>query len=292
MKIIDAHHHLWDLSVFPYDWLYQPHSIGDIAGIRKNYLISDFLEDAKNIDLVKSVHIQCNGGKSSPVEETEWLQSIADKNGFPHGIVVHSNLLMDNIEQEIELHCKYNNTRGLRHLLNFDQSNPVDCFTEEELLINTKWQDNYSLLKNYNLSFDVHLWPEQYKLAYEVFKKNQNILNIINHAGTPKKRNKEYLAFWKNELKKLSSLDNTAIKISGLGMFDQQWTTESIKPIVLDCIEIFGINRCFFATNFPVDKLFSTYQAVWESYFEITKDFSKDENEKLYFKNAEKFYRI
>ena len=70
-------------------------------------------------------------------------------------------------------------------------------------------------------------------------------------------------------------MDNTAIKISGLGMFDQSWTTDSIRPIVLDCIETFGIDRCFFATNFPVDKLFSSYEKVWKSYFEITQNFLK-----------------
>lgn len=292
MKIIDAHHHLWDLSVFPYSWLNQPHPIGDISNIRKNYLINDFLEDSKNLELIKSVHIQCHGGNNSPVEETEWLQSIADKNMFPHGIVVYSDLLTKNIEAEIEKHCSFKNTRGLRYLLNFDSNNPGDSFAPEEVLVNSLWQENYSLLKNYNLSFDVHLWPQQYSYAYKLFKKNPNILNIINHAGTPKKRDKEYLDFWRIELKKIASLDNTAIKISGLGMFDQQWSTESIKPIVLDCIEIFGIDRCFFATNFPVDKLFSSYEKIWTSYFDITKNFSDNEKNKLYYKNAEKFYRI
>lgn len=292
MKIIDAHHHLWDLNVFPYEWLNQAHSIGDISGIRKNYLINDFLDDAKNLDLFKSVHIQCNGGKNSPVEETEWLQSIANIHGFPHGIVFYTDLLKDNIEKEIEEHCKFENTRGLRYLLNYDSNNPVDCFTSEEVLINDFWKKNYAIIKNYNLSFDVHLWPQQYYLAYELFKVNPSILNIINHAGTPKQRDIEYLNFWKQELSKLASLDNTAIKISGLGMFDQKWTTETIRPIVMECIEIFGIDRCFFATNFPVDKLFSSYEEVWKSYFEITKNFSDDEKDKLYFKNAEKFYRI
>ena len=292
MKIIDAHHHLWDLSVFPYSWLNEPHSIGDISGIRKNYLITDFLNDAKNLELIKSVHIQCNGGKNSPVEETEWLQSIADVHNFPHGIVFYSDLLQDNVEKEIDQHCKFKNTRGLRYLLNYDPHNTIDCFTSEEVLINEKWKKNYSLLKKYNLTFDVHLWPEQYGYAYKLFKENPDILNIINHAGTPKKRDSEYLNFWKKELTKLASLDNTAIKISGLGMFDQSWTTDSIRPIVLDCIETFGIDRCFFATNFPVDKLFSSYEKVWKSYFEITQNFSEEENNKLYFKNAEKFYRI
>ena len=292
MKIIDAHHHLWDLSVFPYSWLNEPHPIGDISGINKNYLKDDFLKDAKNLELIKSVHIQCHGGINSPVEETEWLQSIADKNTFPHGFVVYADLLKKNIEEEIEKHCSFKNTRGLRYLLNFDSNSSTDSFAPEEVLINNLWQENYSLLENYNLSFDVHLWPQQYYHAYQLFKKYPNILNIINHAGTPQKRDSNYLNFWRTELKKLASLDNTSIKISGLGMFDQHWSTESIKPIVLDCIEIFGINRSFFSTNFPVDKLFSSYEKVWESYFEITKDFTIDEKNKLYYKNAEKYYRI
>ena len=75
-------------------------------------------------------------------------------------------------------------------------------------------------------------------------------------------------------------------------MFDQQWTTESIRPLVMDCIEIFGVDRSFFSTNFPVDRLFSSYKKVWDAYFEITNDFSLDEKEKLFFKNAEKYYRI
>ena len=59
MKFIDAHHHTWDLSVFPYSWMNDPHPIGDLSDIKKNYVIEDLLEDAKNLDLIKSVHVQC-----------------------------------------------------------------------------------------------------------------------------------------------------------------------------------------------------------------------------------------
>jgi len=138
----------------------------------------------------------------------------------------------------------------------------------------------------------MHLWWTQYSYAFDLIKSHPNILNIINHAGTPRKRDEEYLSNWRNGLKTLAQAANTVIKISGLGMFDQQWTTDSIKPLVLDCIEIFGVNRCFFSSNFPVDKKYSSYEKVWNSYFEITKDFSIDEKEKLFFKNAEKYYRI
>ena len=138
----------------------------------------------------------------------------------------------------------------------------------------------------------MHLWWTQNVNANNLIKSYPNILSIINHAGTPRKRDSEYLSNWRNGLKLLAENSNTVIKISGLGMFDQQWTAESIRPLVMDCIEIFGVDRSFFSTNFPVDRLFSSYKKVWDAYFAITNDFSLDEKEKLFFKNAEKYYRI
>ena len=295
MKIIDAHHHTWDRTVFPYSWMDDPHPVGDISDLKNNYLIEDLLEDAKDLELIKSVHIQCGGGKDSPVEESKWLQSLADgenAKGFPHGIVAYSDFLDPNAEQEIEMHCEYKNTRGIRYLLNFDPENKINCFAHKEVLTDLTFKSNYALLEKYNLSFDMHLWWTQYVHANNLIKSYPNILSIINHAGTPRKRESEYLSNWRNGLKLLAENSNTVIKISGLGMFDQQWTTESIRPLVMDCIEIFGVDRSFFSTNFPVDKLFSSYKKVWDAYFEITNDFSLDEKEKLFFKNAEKYYRI
>ena len=295
MKIIDAHHHTWDRTVFPYSWMDDPHPVGDISDLKKNYLIEDLLEDAKDLELIKSVHIQCGGGKDSPVEESKWLQSLADgenSKGFPHGIVAYSDFLDPNAEKEIEMHCEYKNTRGIRYLLNFDPENKINCFAYKEVLTDSTFKSNYALLEKYNLSFDMHLWWTQYVHANNLIKSYPNTLNIINHAGTPRKRDSEYLSNWRNGLKLLAENSNTVIKISGLGMFDQQWTTESIRPLVMDCIEIFGVDRSFFSTNFPVDKLFSSYKKVWDAYFEITNDFSLDEKEKLFFKNAEKYYRI
>ena len=292
MKIIDAHHHTWDLSVFPYSWMNEPHTTGDISHLKNNYLIDDLLEDAKNLELIKSVHIQCYGGNNSHVEETEWLQSLSDKQGFPHGFVVHSDFLSKDIENELEEHCQYKNTKGVRYLLNYIKNDPINSFAPHEVLLDNTFKKNYSLLEKYNLSFDMHLWWTQYDYAFNLIKSHPNILNIINHAGTPRKRDEEYLSNWRNGLKTLAQAPNTVMKISGLGMFDQQWTTESIKPLVMDCIEIFGINRCFFSTNFPVDKKYSSYEKVWNSYFDITKDFSTNEREMLFFKNAEKYYRI
>ena len=75
-------------------------------------------------------------------------------------------------------------------------------------------------------------------------------------------------------------------------MGDWKWTAESIRPFVLHAIDAFGIDRCMFASNFPVDKLFSSYDELFNAFKAITKDFSADERSKLFHDNAARYYRV
>jgi predicted TIM-barrel fold metal-dependent hydrolase len=81
-------------------------------------------------------------------------------------------------------------------------------------------------------------------------------------------------------------------KISGLAMLDNAWTTESIRPLVLESIEAFGSDRAMFASNFPVDKQYSSFVAVWSAFDAITAGFSEAERAGLFRENARKYYRI
>ena len=90
----------------------------------------------------------------------------------------------------------------------------------------------------------------------------------------------------------MASAENTWCKISGLGMYDHQWTVESIRPWVMACLETFGIERCFFGSNWPVDRLFSSYDAVINAFAEIVADLSLSEQEALFFANATKVYGL
>jgi predicted TIM-barrel fold metal-dependent hydrolase len=97
---------------------------------------------------------------------------------------------------------------------------------------------------------------------------------------------------WKRELTDLAEAPNVVIKISGLGMCDNTWTVDSIRPWVLTCIEAFGTERSFFGTNWPVDRLYSSYPDVVNAYAQIIRDFSKDEQVALFSGNAERIFRI
>ena len=137
------------------------------------------LEDSENLELFKSVHVQCGGGKDSAVEETEWLQSLADKNEFPHAFVVYSDLLNENIESEIEQHCSFKNTRGLRYLLNYDSKDPTHCFAPREVLLNNTWKNNYSLLvyaKFYTFFYYHHILLQGHKnLCLQMYHKLMSV---------------------------------------------------------------------------------------------------------------------
>ena len=82
------------------------------------------------------------------------------------------------------------------------------------------------------------------------------------------------------------------IKISGLGMCDHEWTVASLRPWVRACIEEFGVERSFFGTNWPVDRLYSSYGDVLDAYAEIIADLSANEQHALFTENAKRVFRL
>ena len=102
----------------------------------------------------------------------------------------------------------------------------------------------------------------------------------------------EGLNRWRGGLEQLAACPNVAVKISGFGMFDHDWTIESIRPLVLTTIEGFGVERAMFGSNFPVDGIWANGSRVWNAYLAITADFSASERQRLFHDNAVKFYRL
>jgi len=295
LPIIDPHHHLYDLKTGRYPWLQDEmleRVFGDYSAIRRDYLIDDFREDIKNQNVVKSVHLQVEYDHNNPVAETRWLQSVADQHGYPHGIVAFADLSAPDVQQTIEEHCAFPNVRGIRQCLNYHRD-PVKTFIDQpHLMSDAQWQSGYGLLKRYDLSFDLQLYYTQMGEALALAKKFPDTPMVLNHTGMPVDRAPEEIAAWKASMKSLASAPNVFCKISGLGMGDWNWTTDSIKPFVLDAIDAFGTKRCMFASNFPVDKLFSTYDDVFNAFKTITRNFSDDERRALFHDNAERVYRL
>jgi predicted TIM-barrel fold metal-dependent hydrolase len=293
---IDAHHHLWDLQNNKYPWLQErplrPRLEGNIEPIAKDYLLKDYLEDIRNQNVVKSVHIQTGWDPADPVGETRWLQGVADRHGYPHGIVARASLDAPDIEQVLEGHLCYKNVRGIRHMINW-HPDPAKTYVDHPDLVTTAaWRRGFGLLRRLGLSFDLQLYPPQMADAAALAHANPDTLIILNHAGMPVDRDEEGIRLWQRGIRELAGASNVVVKISGLGTVDWKWTMESIRPFVLQTIEAFGASRCMFGSNFPVDKLYSDFDTLYGAFREITASFSTDERRKLFHDNAARYYRV
>ena len=295
---VDTHHHLWDLENNPYPWLTEgiDHFVGDYSIFRRTYLISHLHEDAADLPLVKSVHVQAEWDhESDPVGETAWLQSVADSDdsrGMPHAIIGFADLSQDDAPELIARHAEYANWRGIRHMLNYAED-PTYRFTDRnDLMSDPKWLRGYEALADHSGSFDLQVWPWQLADAGALAKRVPAVPIVLDHTGMPRDWDGDGVAIWRDGMRALAEADNVTVKISALGMFAQGFTADAIRPFVLDTIEIFGADRCMFASNYPVDMMFSSYAAIWNAYDAITSDFSDAERDALFRSNAERYYRI
>ena len=286
-EFVDAHVHFYDMrhpELFYAHW--QPDVVHPSLGTlprklaERNWLAEDFIELTRESNVTKVVHVQAAIGSKDPVKETEWLQEAAERTGFPQAIVAYADLRDPDVEATLERHCEFPNMRGVRD------------FSYGDYLVEPDFHRGYALLEKYDLAASVAAqWQDMDKLA-ALAEKFPNITIVIDHAGIPSERSPEYFENWKRGMLAAAAADNIICKISGLGMGDNDWTAGSIRPYVLHCIETFGVERSLFATNWPVDSLFSDYEAIVDAYDEITADFSEGERMALFSGNAERIYGI
>ncbi len=287
LEFVDAHVHFYDMQhpeLFYGHW--QPDADPPVIGkqMRKlgerNFLAEDFIEITRASNVTKAVHVQAAIGSKDPVKETEWLEEAAERTGFPHAIVAHADLRAPDVEAVLERHCKFPRMRGIRD------------FSYGDFLVSEDFHRGYALLEKYNLHASIAAQWQDIEKLIALANKFPDTIIVIDHAGNPAERNEEYFEQWKRSMATAATAENIICKISGLGMGDHNWTVESIRPYVLSCIEAFGVPRSIFATNWPVDSLFSSYDTLIDAYTEIVSDFSDDEKRDLFARNTEALYRI
>jgi predicted TIM-barrel fold metal-dependent hydrolase len=211
---------------------------------------------------------------------------------MPNGIVAAVDLSAHNAAQILEAHAACANTRGVRQILNVHSDTLYD-YIGKRLMHDAAWRENFALLRRYQMSFDMQLYPSQMDDAAQLARTHADTQFVVNHTGMFVDRNSVagYRA-WRDGMRKLAGCANVAVKISGLAMFDHQWTVESLRPYVLETIDTFGVERAMFASNFPVDRLFGSYAKLWNAYASIVGGASDAERDALFVRNAERLYRI
>jgi predicted TIM-barrel fold metal-dependent hydrolase len=296
ISVIDPHFHLWDLERNFYPWLMQrplPASVaGDVSPIAQSYSLEQYLAETTRWRVIACVHVDAGFDPADPVAETRWLQEIASVQGFPQGIVAAAQLHDPGVEAVLAGHAAFPNVRGIRHIVNWHEDPGKTYVARPDLLVDPRWNAGFALLRRYGLSFDLQLYPSQMAEAAALAARHPDTLLILNHAGMPVDRHAAGLAEWRAGIRLLAAEPNVAVKISGLGMMDWAWTVDSLRPFVLETIAAFGTDRCMFASNFPVDRLYSSFDRLFDAFDEIVTEFSADERRALFAETARRLYRL
>ena len=286
--MIDAHHHLWDLNAVHYPWLMAkgvPRFFGDPTPIQRDYLLNEFRRDARSFKA--SVHIQV--GADDPMEEALWIQTVSDANpDWPLVQVAFCDLTSEDLPAHLDRFQDLTTVRGVRQIVGRAPEEDKTTGTND-LLDNPKFVDGLRLAGARGLSFDLQLIPELMGKTAEALRQAPETQIALCHAGSPHDRSSEGLTAWADALLELSVLPNVTCKLSGLGMFDHNWETASIQPIVEECLAQFGSERLMFGSNFPVDSLYSNYEKIVTAFKDIL---PKSVHTQVFESNARSFYRF
>jgi len=294
MDIVDAHHHLWDLEHGRYPWLQGPPvklTIGDYADLRRDYTVAHLQADIAGHGVVASVHVQADWDEhGDPVDETAWLQAVADAHGFPHAIVAYADLAAPDVQRTLERHCAHPNMRGIR-MLRPGPATP-GLVGAAAMFDDARWRHGFAVLTELGLSFDMRVTTPEMNAAVRLARDFPQATIIVNHLGFAPGRDPALAPAWREGVAALAACPNVAMKISGFAIVDRAWTLDAIRPWVAFALERFAPERCLFGSNYPVDRLGATYARIVEATRSLISDLPPAAQAAVLAGTARRVYRI
>lgn len=255
----------------------------------------------------------------SHVPEAEMAQKVANQtNGrICSGIVGFIDLRLGAKACEpamIALKERVPNFRGLRHSLAWSNSavhNNPHC--DKDTAYDPQFRSAFALLTKFDLSYDCWLYHENLPALMDLALAFPETTIILDHVGLPLGVINGCEAVreeWASSISELASKcpNNVYVKLSGLGMkvcgfgLDERLkpptsfeVAELWKPYILHCIKCFGVERCMFASNFPVDKISCSYTVLWNAFKRIVSTdagFSAEDRHALFYGTAKRVYKL
>ncbi|HWK97200.1 MAG TPA: amidohydrolase family protein [Pseudolabrys sp.] len=296
VTLVDAHHHIWDLGRNYYPWLSdRPEEhffLGNYDGIKRDYMPDDYRRDASRHNVLMTVHCEAEWDRDDQVGETRWLTEMNKTHGLPNAIVAHAWFHTPNSEEVMAAQAASPLVRGIR-------SKPVTALAPHLMtrgapgtMQDPAWLEGFARLERHGLSWDLRVPFWHLAEAAEVARAFPRTPIVLNHTGFPWDRSPEGLAAWRASMEIIAREPNVWLKVSEFGVKNQPWNYESNKTVVRDAIGIFGIERCMFASNFPVSGLHVDYDTLVTSVSRMIADYSPQDRERFFCGNAMAFYRL
>lgn len=321
--IIDPHHHLWherqwsggSRSAYLLDDLWNDTESGH--NIQKTV----FIECRANYHQTGPEHLR-------PVGETAFVAENALQSADPArnpngdkamiaGIISHANLTLgDTVNEMLDAHEAAGKGffRGIRHA-GAAHPHPEEAFIVGRfppgLFLEQDFQAGVRLVGQRGYTYEAWFYHFQIPEFTALAKSAPNTTIIIDHFGTPlgsksyRDHREEIFAQWKLDIAELAQCPNVYAKLGGLAMPDNGFGWDQAdKPATSDelvatqkhyymhTLDCFGVERCMFESNFPVDKWSISYPVVWNAFKKMTADFSEDEKQALFYDTAAKVYSL
>lgn len=309
LKICDAHHHLWDYPSYRY---------------RAEELLEDIASGHK---VVSTVYMECMWSYDAGVAEhlrsvgeTRYINRIKEKYSgtkteIAKAMVGSVYLNKAGVAEALDAHILANASfRGIRHASGWHASKdipPTHMGAGEALLADKQFRLGFAELAKRNLSFDAWLYHNNILELADLAAAFPDTTIVLDHCGGPlgigpyAGKRDEVLLEWKKAIRSLSQHPNVYVKIGGMNMQlngfaweknptppTSEQLAEATKPFYLYCIEQFGVERCMWQSNFPVDKVSCSYEVLWNSFKRICKHFSETEKAYLFHDTAAKVYHF
>lgn len=291
--VIDAHHHIWRQADLP--WLVGPmlpRIFGPYEPIRRDYGIEEYLADIAGSGVAKSVYVQANWAPDRALDEAKWVQSEADRTGWPHGIVAYADLMAEDVRPELDRLAKVRLVRGIRMQLHW-HDNPQYRFAKRaDVADDPVFRRNFAALADHGFSFDLQVFAPQMEGAARLAADHPETIFILQHAGMLEDLSDDGRAQWRAGMGLLAAQPNVASKLSGLGTFIHANDPAHIAWIVRETVALFGADRCLFGSNFPIEKLWTDYASLITAYREAVAGFTAAEQAAMLHDAAARVYRV
>lgn len=277
---VDAHHHVWDLSVRDQDWITGP----ELQPLRRDFTVTDLEPEARAAGVDRTVLVQT----VTVAEETPEFLALADAHDLIAGVVGWTDLTRPDITDELarlrELPGGHH-LKGIRHQV---QGEP-----DPNWLLRPDVRRGLTAVADAGLVYDLLVLPHQFPAAVEVAAALPQLTFVLDHLGKPPIASGQ-LEPWTTSLRSLAALPNTYCKLSGLVTEAdwKTWSTEDLHPYADTALDAFGPGRLMFGSDWPVCTLAATYGQVADAAGELTDDLSAAERAEVLEGTATRVYGL
>ena len=293
ISIVDAHHHIWRRTDLP--WLsgpMRPRIFGPYEAIRRDYLVDEFLADIADTDVSRSVYVQANWAPDRFEDEVAWVEQVADEFGWPHAIVGYADLLAEDVRPQLDRLSRYPRLRGVRMQLHWHENEMYRFAPRPDLALDPLLQRNIARLADYRLSFDLQVFAGQMAGAAELAASCPNVTFVLQHAGMLEDLSPEGRAEWRAGMVALAAQPNVVSKLSAFGTFIHRNDAGHISSVLAETVELFGADRCLFGSNFPIEKLWTSYRALLDAFLAASAPFDDSARKAIFEGTAARVYRL